>query len=171
MHLGKFSEMPSFDIVNKPDFQKVDNAVNSAKKDLGNRFDLKDEECNIELDKKSKLIKLEAKQEMALNSISDILLTKFSKQGLDVRSLDLSDKPRPSGKLMLQDLKLKDGIDKETAKKIVAFIKTLPQKVQAAINDDQLRVTGKKIDDLQAVIAQVRSQDFEVPLQFENFRN
>ena len=163
--------MPSFDIVNKPDFQKVDNAVNSAKKDLVNRFDLKDEECSLELEKKAKTIKLSAKQEMALTSITDILLTKFSKQGLDVRTLDLSGEPVPSGKLMHLEIKLKDGIDKEIAKKIVNYIKTLPQKVQAAINDDQLRVTGKKIDDLQAVIAQVKSQDFELPLQFENFRN
>jgi hypothetical protein len=163
--------MPSFDIVSKTDMQLVDNAVNTAKKDLINRYDLKDELCSIELDKKSKLLKLEAKQDMALQTLIDIILGKFSKQHLDVRLLDLGDKPRPSGRLMLQDIKIKEGLDKETAKKIVSHIKTVNSKLQAAIHEDQVRVTGKKIDDLQELMANLRQQDFEVPLQFENFRS
>lgn len=163
--------MPSFDIVNKIDLQKIDNAVNTAKKELLNRYDLKDELCSIEIDKKSKSVKLEAKQEMALQTLIDIVLSKFSKQGLDVRSLDLSKEPSPSGRIVLQELKIKEGLDKEVAKKIIAYIKTVGAKVQAAINDDQVRVTGKKIDDLQEIIAELRMQDFEVPLQFENFRS
>jgi uncharacterized protein YajQ (UPF0234 family) len=163
--------MPSFDISNKIDLQKIDNAIQTAKKELLTRYDLKDESCEIEFDKKEKQLKLEAKQEMALSSIIDIILSKFSKQGLDVRSLDLTKKPSPSGKIMLQSIKLKEGIDKEQAKKIVNFIKVSGLKVQAAIHDDQIRVTGKKIDDLQAVIAAIRTEDFELPLQFDNFRN
>ncbi|MFN4082074.1 MAG: YajQ family cyclic di-GMP-binding protein [Bacteroidia bacterium] len=163
--------MPSFDTVSKIDLQKIDNAVNTAIKELVNRYDLKDAACNIDLDKKSKIIKLEANQEMAINTLVDIVLSKFSKQQIDVRTLDLSDEPRPSGKLVLKDLKIKEGLDKETAKKIVNFIKGLNIKVQAAIHDDQVRVTGKKIDDLQEVISHLRQQDFEVPLQFENFRS
>ncbi len=163
--------MPSFDIVNKIDLQKIDNAVNTAKKELLNRYDLKDELCSIEIDKKNKSVKLEAKQEMALQTLIDIILSKFSKQGLDVRSLDLSKEPNPSGRIVLQELKIKEGLDKETAKKVIAYIKTVGAKVQAAVNDDQVRVTGKKIDDLQEIIAQLRTQDFEVPLQFENFRS
>lgn len=163
--------MPSFDIVNKIDLQKIDNAVNTAKKELLNRYDLKDELCSIEIDKKNKSVKLEAKQEMALQTLIDIILSKFSKQGLDVRSLDLSKEPNPSGRIVLQELKIKEGLDKEAAKKVIAYIKTVGAKVQAAINDDQVRVTGKKIDDLQEIIAQLRTQDFEVPLQFENFRS
>jgi len=163
--------MPSFDISNKIDLQKIDNAIQTAKKELLTRYDLKDESCAIDFDKKDKQLALEAKQEMALSSIIDIILSKFSKQGLDVRSLDLSKKPSPSGKIMQQNIKLKEGIDKEQAKKIVSFIKNTGLKVQAAIHDDQIRVTGKKIDDLQEVIAAMRTADFELPLQFDNFRN
>ena len=140
--------MPSFDIVNKLDLQLLDNAINTAKKELITRYDLKDSECEIELDKKSKMIKLQATQDMALQSMVDIILGKMSKQHLDVRSLDLSKESRPSGKLMLLDIPVKEGLDKEVAKKVVNYIKTTGLKVQASIMDDQVRVTGKKIDDL-----------------------
>jgi uncharacterized protein YajQ (UPF0234 family) len=162
--------MPSFDIVNKIDLQKIDNAVNTAKKELLNRYDLKDELCAIELDKKGKQIRLEAKQDMAMQTLIDIVLSKFSKQGLDVRCLDLSKEPAPSGRIVLQEVKIKEGLEKETAKKIVSFIKGINTKVQPAIHEDQVRVSGKKIDDLQEIIATLRGEDFEVPLQFENFR-
>lgn len=163
--------MPSFDIVSKIDLQKIDNAINIAKKELINRYDLKAEECEIELDKKSKLVKLQAKQDMALTSLIDIILSKMSKQQLDPRLLDLSSEPRPSGKYVLQDLKIKEGLDKETAKKVVQFIKDSKLKVQASIMDDQVRVTGKSIDELQATIGIVRGHDFEIPLQFDNMRS
>src|SRR4051812_33389260 len=112
--------MPSFDIVSKIDLQHIDNAINTAKKELANRYDLKDELCGIELDKKAKLLKIEAKQDMALQTLIDIILSKMSKQNLDVRTLDLSSEPKPSGKLVLQELKIKEGLDKESAKKIVS---------------------------------------------------
>jgi uncharacterized protein YajQ (UPF0234 family) len=163
--------MASLDIVSKTDLQRVDNAVNTAKKELINRYDLKDELCSIEFDKKGKLIKLEAKQEMAMQTLIDIILGKFSKQDLDVRILDLSSGPRPSGRLVLQDIKIKEGLDKETAKKIVSHIKGFNSKLQPAIHEDQVRVSGKKIDDLQELMAELRQQDFEVPLQFDNFRS
>lgn len=163
--------MASFDIVSKIDLQNIDNAINTAKKELINRYDLKDELCNIELDKKTKIVKLEAKQEMAMQTLVDIILGKMSKQQIDVRTIDLSDEPRPSGKLLLKDLKIKEGLDKETAKKIVTHIKGAFNKLQAAIHEDQVRVSGKKIDDLQELIANLRQQNFEVPLQFENFRS
>ena len=163
--------MASFDIVNKTDPQKIDNAVNVAKKELINRYDLRDEECEIDLDKKNNLIKLQAKQDMALQSMVDIILSKFSKQQLDVRVLDLSKESRPSGKLMLLDLPVKDGIEKETAKKIVAFIKETKLKVQASIMEDQVRVTSKSLDELQETMAKVRTHDFEIPLQFDNMRS
>jgi uncharacterized protein YajQ (UPF0234 family) len=163
--------MPSFDIVNKLDLQLLDNAINTAKKELITRYDLKDSECEIELDKKSKMIKLQATQDMALQSMVDIILGKMSKQHLDVRSLDLSKESRPSGKLMLLDIPVKEGLDKEVAKKVVNYIKTTGLKVQASIMDDQVRVTGKKIDDLQDTIGKLRTQDFELPLQFDNMRS
>lgn len=163
--------MASFDIVNKIDLQKIDNAVNTAVKELVNRYDLKDEDCSIELDKKGKQVKLQAKQEMALQSMIDIILNKFTKQQLDPRILDLSREPHPSGKLVLQELPVREGIDKETAKKIVTFIKDAKLKVQASIMDEQVRVTSKSIDELQAAIARIRSHDFEMPLQFDNMRS
>lgn len=163
--------MPSFDIVNKLDLQLLDNAINTAKKELITRYDLKDSECEIELDKKAKMIKLQATQDMALQSMVDIILGKMSKQHLDVRSLDLSKESRPSGKLMLLDIPVKEGLDKEVAKKVVNYIKTIGLKVQASIMDDQVRVTGKKIDDLQETIGKLRTQDFELPLQFDNMRS
>jgi uncharacterized protein YajQ (UPF0234 family) len=163
--------MASFDIVNKIDLQKIDNAINTAIKELVNRYDLKDEDCEIELDKKSKSIKLQAKQEMALQSLIDIILSKFTKQQLDPRILDLSKDASPSGKHMYQTLAIKEGLDKETAKKVVNFIKDSKLKVQASIMDDQVRVTSKSIDELQATMAKVRAHDFEVPLQFDNMRS
>lgn len=163
--------MASFDIVNKIDLQKIDNAVNTAKKELVNRYDLKDEGCVIELDKKNKLLELQAKQEMAINSMVDIILSKFSKQQMDVRMLDLSKEVTPSGKLVYKKLTIKEGIEKETAKKIVQFVKDSKLKVQASIMDDQVRVTSKSIDELQATIAAIRSHDFELPLQFDNMRS
>jgi len=163
--------MASFDIVNKIDLQKIDNAINTAVKELVNRYDLKDEDCEIELDKKTKSVKLQAKQEMALQSLIDIILSKFTKQQLDPRILDLSKDASPSGKHMYQTLPIKEGLDKETAKKVVNFIKDSKLKVQASIMDDQVRVTSKSIDELQATMAKVRSHDFEVPLQFDNMRS
>ncbi len=163
--------MPSFDIVSKIDLQKVDNAVNVAVKELANRYDLKDTEPEIDFDKKAKVIKLKATQDMALKSMIDIILSKFSKQQVDPRTLDLSGEPRPSGKHMLQDLKVREGIEKEVAKNIVNFIKDAKLKVQASIMDDQVRVTSKSIDELQLTISKVRSHDFDTPLQFDNMRN
>jgi len=162
--------MASFDIVNKIDLQKIDNAINTAIKELVNRYDLKDEDCEIDLDKKNKTIKLQAKQDMALQSLIDIILSKFTKQQLDPRILDLSKDASPSGKHMYQTLSIKEGLDKETAKKVVNFIKDSKLKVQASIMDDQVRVTSKSIDELQATMAKVRAHDFEVPLQFDNMR-
>lgn len=163
--------MASFDIVNKIDMQRIDNAINTASKELVNRYDLKDEECTIELDKKTKAIKLQAKQDMALKSLVDIIFSKFTKQQLDPRVLDISKDPYPSGKHMLQTISIKEGLDKEVAKKVVSYIKDSKLKVQASIMDDQVRVTSKSIDELQATIAKVRAHDFEVPLQFENMRS
>ncbi|MBP9187115.1 MAG: YajQ family cyclic di-GMP-binding protein [Bacteroidia bacterium] len=163
--------MASFDIVNKIDLQKIDNAVNTAIKELVNRYDLKDEDCEIEIDKKGKLLKLKAKQEMALQSLIDIILSKFTKQQLDPRILDLSKEASPSGKHMNQTLPIKEGIDKETAKKVLSFIKDSKLKVQASIMDDQVRVTSKSLDELQATMAIIRGHDFEVPLQFDNMRS
>ena len=163
--------MPSFDILSKVDPQFLDNAVNVAKREIETRYDLRGSNCTVEFDKKALTIKLGTEDHMKLDAIVDILLSRSGKQKVDVRSYDLSGEPEPSGKLVFRTIKVKQGIERETAKKIVKAIKDSGLKVQPQIMDDLIRVNGKKIDDLQAVMALCRSQDFEIPLQFENMKS
>lgn len=163
--------MASFDITNKTDFQKLENGINVAKKELLNRYDLKDSGSQIELDKKNNLIKIISDIDMHVDAVIDILISRSIKQGVDAKSFDLSGKMEPSGKTVIKSVPIKEGIDKETAKKIIKKIKDSGLKVQAAIMDDIIRVTGKKIDDLQDVIALCRTEDFGLPLQFVNMKS
>ena len=162
--------MPSFDILSKVDPQYLDNAVNVAKREIETRYDLRGTDSTIEFDRKALTINLSTADHMKLDAIVDILLERSGKQKVDVRSFDLSEKAQPSGKLILRTIKVKQGIERETAKKIVKAIKDSGLKVQPQIMDDLIRVNGKKIDDLQAVMALCRSKDFELPLQFENMK-
>ncbi|MCB0772902.1 MAG: YajQ family cyclic di-GMP-binding protein [Flavobacteriales bacterium] len=163
--------MASFDILSKVDPQLLDNAVNSAKREIENRYDLRGTSSNVELDRKALTIKLSTEDHLKLDAILNILLERSTKQKVDVKSFDLSEEPVPSGKLLYRTVKVKQGIDRETAKKVVKFIKGTGLKVQAQIMDDTVRVTGKKIDDLQAVMNSVRGEDFELPLQFDNMKS
>ena len=163
--------MPSFDILSKVDVQTLDNAINSAKRELDTRYDLRGSNSTIDFDKKGLTIKLGTEDHMKLDSIVDILLERSTKQTVDVRAYDLSEEPVPSGKLLFRTIKIKSGIERETAKKIVKAIKESGLKVQPQIMDDLIRVNGKKLDDLQAVMALCREQDFELPLQFENMKS
>jgi uncharacterized protein YajQ (UPF0234 family) len=163
--------MPSFDIVSKVDAQTLDNAVNSAKRELETRYDLKGSGSVIELDKKNLKIDVTSANEMSLESVTNILLMRVVKQGLDAKSLDMSSEYYPSGNVVKKEIKVKQGLEKEIAKKIVKLIKDEGLKVQPAIMDDQVRVTGKKIDDLQQVIAFLRRSDLEQPLQFVNMKS
>ena len=162
--------MPSFDIVSKVDIQILDNAINSASREISNRYDFKGSDSTIELDKKSFSLKIMTEDEFRLGQIEGILIGQFVKNKLDPKSLDNGKEQYASGNRLRKDIIVKQGIDKETAKKIVKSIKDTKAKVQAAIQDDQIRVTGKKIDDLQGVIAHCRANDFELPLQFINFK-
>lgn len=163
--------MPSFDILSKVDPQILDNAINTVKRELETRYDLRGSNSIVELDKKELTIKLSTEDHMKLDSILDILLERSTKQKVDVKSYDLTDQPTPSGKLLYRTVKVKQGIDRETAKKIVKFIKGTGLKVQAQIMDDMVRVTGKKIDDLQGVMNSVQGEEFDVPLQFDNMKS
>lgn len=164
--------MASFDIVNKVDIQKVDNAVNTASKELVNRYDLKGSGSEINFDKKAPAIKIISDIDMHAEAVVDILISKMIKQSVDPKSLDLSKEVYPSGKTVIKEIPIKEGLDKESAKKVVKIIKDSGLKVQAAIMDDLVRVTGKKLDDLQEVIALMRSQsEFELPLQFVNMKS
>lgn len=163
--------MPSLDILSKVDIQMLDNAINVVKREVDTRYDLRGTNTTIELDKKALTIRLSTDDHMKLDSVLDVLLERSGKQKVDVRSYDLSEEPVPSGKSLYRIIKVKQGIERETAKKIVKAIKESGLKVQPQIMDDMIRVTGKKIDDLQEVMALCREQDFEVPLQFDNMKS
>lgn len=160
--------MPSFDIVSKVDLQLLDNALQTTRKELNNRYDFKGVHAEMDWDRKADQIHLEVGSEMQLHQLQDLLLTKAMRQGLEANSFDLSQEPRASGKNWKKTIGLKNGIDRETAKKIVKIIKDTGLKVQAAIQDDTIRVSGKKIDDLQKVIQTCRASVTEIPLQFVN---
>lgn len=162
--------MPSFDIVSKFDPQTLDNAVNSARKEILGRFDFKNSKTTIDLDKKEMVIKIHTEDEMRLNSVIDVIRMRMVKQNLDPRSLDEGKQVEASGFTIRKDIKVKQGIDKDTARKIQKDIKDSKLKVQAQQMDDQIRVTAKKIDDLQAVIALCRRGQYDLPLQFVNMK-
>ena len=150
--------MPSFDIVSKVDVQKLDNAINTATKEILNRYDFHGSKTEIDLD-------------MHMDAIRDIIISRANKQGIEPGSFDFGKEHQAAGAMLRKEVKVMQGIDKEVGKKIVKVIKDSGLKVQASIMDEQVRVTGKKIDDLQAAIAIVRQADIGQPLQFDNFRN
>ena len=163
--------MPSFDIVSKVDAQTLDNAVNNAKKEILNRFDFNGSKSTIDLDKKANVITIVTEDDMRLKAIEDSIISRMMKQNLDPKSLDFGDEQQASGNMIRKEISIKEGLDKEAAKKVVAKIKASGLKVQPSIMDDQVRVTAKKIDDLQAVISLCRGEDFGQPLQYINMRN
>lgn len=163
--------MPSFDIISKIDAQTLDNAINNAKKEILNRFDFNDSKSTVELDKKTNEVTIVTENDMRLKAIQDSIISRMVKQGLDPNAMDFGKQEYASGNMIRKEIKIVEGIDKEAAKKIVKKIKDSGLKVQAAIMDDQVRVTAKKIDDLQAVISLCRAEDFGQPLQYSNMRN
>ncbi|MBG8555184.1 YajQ family cyclic di-GMP-binding protein [Hymenobacter guriensis] len=163
--------MASFDIVSKVDPQTLENAVNTAKKELQTRYDLRDTKGGIELDKKANTILLSSENSMRIQALEHILLTRVVKQGIDGTVLDFSEEELPSGALVKKTVKVRAGVDKEVGRKIIKAIKDAKVKVEAQMQDDQVRVTAKKIDDLQAAIAAVRRAEVGQPLQFVNMKS
>jgi uncharacterized protein YajQ (UPF0234 family) len=163
--------MPSFDIVSKVDLQTLDNAINVVNKEITNRFDFKGSHVLIELNKKEFKVNLEAESEMKLGQIIDVLISRSMKQGLAGEVYDLSKEPYQSGKVVKQEVPVRNGIKQEDAKKIVKLIKDSGMKVQAAIMDDMIRVTGKKIDDLQEVIQASKGWNLGIALQYVNMKS
>ena len=161
--------MPSFDVVSELDKHEVTNAVENAVKELDRRYDLKGK-GTFEFKEKDLTVNLTAEADFQLEAMIEILKLALVKRKIDVQCLEVKD-AYASGKLMKQEAVLKEGIDKELAKKIVAHIKDAKLKVQAAIQGEQVRVTGKKRDDLQEAIAALRAKEFGMPLQFNNFRD
>jgi len=163
--------MPSFDFSSKVDLQTLDNAINIVTKEITNRFDFKGSHVVIDLNKKDFKVNLEADSEMKLQQIIDVMLSRSMKQGLAAEIYDLSKEPHQSGKVVKQEVPVKNGIKQEDAKKIVKLIKDSGLKVQAAIMDDIIRITGKKIDDLQDVIQASKSWNIGVALQTVNMKS
>jgi uncharacterized protein YajQ (UPF0234 family) len=160
--------MPSFDIVSKIDMHEVTNAVDQANREVNTRFDFKNTNAKFELAEDK--ITLSAQNTFQLQQMLTILETKLAKRQIDIRCLNKKD-PQESLHEAKQLINIRQGIDQELAKKITKLIKNSKLKVQAAIQGEQIRVTGKKRDDLQEAIAMLREQKLEVPLQYENFRD
>lgn len=163
--------MPSFDIVCEVDAQALDNAINVVKKELANRFDFKGTPVNIDWDKKEQIIHMEVESEMKMRQAEEVLLSRAMRQGIDAQALDLSKEARPSGKAYKKDIPVKNGISREDAKKLTKLIKDSGLKVQTQIMDETIRVTGKKIDDLQKVIQLCKESNLGLPLQYTNMKN
>lgn len=163
--------MPSFDIVSKVDLQTLDNAINTVKKEITNRFDFKGSHVEIELNKKELVLNIEVDSDMKLGQVLDVLVSRTMRQGLDASIYDLSKEPYQSGKVFKKDIAVRNGIKQEDAKKIVKMIKDAGLKVQVAIMDDIVRVTGKKIDDLQDVIQKAKEANLGIPLQYINMKS
>lgn len=160
--------MPSFDVVSEVDLQEVNNAVDQARRELGSRYDFKGVEAKFDLNKDE--ITLTAEADIQLDQMVDILKSKLVKRSVDIGVLEISD-DEASGKTLSRKVNIKQGIDSLLAKKMVKMIKDQKLKVQAAIQGEKIRVTGKKRDDLQSAIAFLKGSDIELPLQFENFRD
>lgn len=161
--------MPSFDIVSKVDLQEVDNAVNQTRKEIEQRYDFKGTTNEIELSDGK--ITILAADDYKLQAVVDILKGKFARRHVSAKSLDFGKKEPASGGAVRQHVTIIQGVSQEKGKQLVKAIKGTKIKVQAQIMDDQVRVTGKKIDDLQEVIQAMKSQDFDLDLQFVNMRS
>ncbi len=162
--------MPSFDIVCDVDLQEIDNAVNQASREMTGRFDFRSGKSLIELDRENKLLRIVADDDFKLRAIHQILEIKIAKRGLDCRILQYEKPEEGSNKLLKQKVTLRSGLTKEEAKKITLLIRNSGIKAQPEVQDDQIRVTAKKIDDLQEVMAIVKKAELGIPLQYINMR-
>ena len=161
--------MPSFDIVSKTDMPEVDNALANMIREMSQRYDFKGSHCSIE--RKDETLILLADDDLKLKQMHELLQGHLARRKIDVRVLDYKEPERAAGQSLRQTAVVKQGIDRETARKIVKTVKSAKLKVQTAIQGDELRVTGKKRDDLQAVIALVKGMGLDLPVQMVNFRD
>ena len=162
--------MPSFDIVSTYDMQEVDNAVNIVKRDIQNRYDFRGSNSSINLDKTEKKIKIEAGNSMQREAIVDMLQDRSITRKVSIKVYNFKDEEKASGMSVRQYVDLKEGISRDNAKKINKLIKDYKLKVQSQIQGDQLRVTGKKIDDLQDVMQSLNSEKMDIALQYINLK-
>ena len=162
--------MPSFDIVSKFDMQEIDNAVNIVKRDIANRYDFKGSNSTINLNKNDKQIKIEAGSSMQREAIVDMLKNRTISRKVSLKVYNFKDEESASGMMVRQYVDLKDGISKDQSKDINKIIKNYKMKVQSQIQGEQIRVSGKKIDDLQDLMQKLKSEKLDISLQFINFK-
>ncbi|HUI65257.1 MAG TPA: YajQ family cyclic di-GMP-binding protein [Bacteroidota bacterium] len=160
----------SFDIVSDVNFQEVDNASNQARKEIAQRYDFKGSKSSIELDLKEKKLTVVSDDDFKIKAVIDILQNKLIKRGVPLKALEYGPVEPASGGAVRQVIVLRQGIDKENAKLLVKMIKDTKRRVQAQIMEDQVRVSGKAKDDLQAIISLVRDADLKFAVQFTNYR-
>jgi len=163
--------MPSVDVVSKVDLQALDNAINNVKREITTRFDFKNVNTEITFDRKTKNIHIVTGDDWKVKAVAEMLIGQCSRLKLDPKCLDLKGIESASQGTVKMDIMIKEGIPKETGQKIIKLIKDLKMKVQPAIQDDQVRITGKKIDDLQKIMRLLQEQDYNLPLQFVNMKN
>ncbi len=161
--------MPSFDVVSSPDIQEIDNAINNTKREVDNRFDFKNTNSSIERSDFS--ITIETTDNTKLSQFNDILKNNIVRRKIDPKFIHVKSTETASGNRVRQFIDILNGISKEDAKKITNLVKTSKAKVQASINGDEVRITGKKRDDLQSMIELLKTSDIKIPLQFKNFRD
>jgi hypothetical protein len=161
--------MPSFDIVSKTDLAEVDNAINGMRREIETRFDFKGSKCTVE--RKDNLLTLLADDDLKLRQMQELLKGYITRRKLDAGALDFKPPEKASGNALRQAVQVKQGIESSLAKDIVKAIKDSKLKVQVAIQGDELRISGKKRDDLQEAIAMLRASELEAPLQYQNFRD
>ncbi|HEC98290.1 MAG TPA: YajQ family cyclic di-GMP-binding protein [Nitrospirae bacterium] len=164
------AEAHSFDIVCVVDLQEVDNAVNQAMKEIGQRFDFKGSKSNIELNKDKGVVTVISDDGQKIKSVIDILQSKLVRRGISLKALSYGKVEPAAGDTVKQVITLQQGIPQDKAKEIVKFIKNTKLKVTSEIQKEQVRVKGKKIDDLQAIMSRVKEKDFGIHLQFTNYR-
>ncbi|MFC1929043.1 YajQ family cyclic di-GMP-binding protein [Chloroflexota bacterium] len=163
--------MPSVDVVSKVDLQTLDNAINNVKREISTRFDFKNVRSEITYDRKAKNIHIVTGDDWKVKTVSEMLIGQCARLKFDPKCLDFKEIEPTSHGTAKMDIFIKEGISKETGQKMVKLIKGLKLKVQPVIQDDQVRITGKKIDDLQEIMRLLREQDYDIPLQFVNMKN
>lgn len=161
--------MPSFDVVSKTDMAEVDNALNGMTREIGQRFDFKGSKCGIE--RKDSELTILADDDLKLRQMHELLRVYLTRRNVDPGALEFKTPEKASGNMLRQAVVVRQGIDKDLAKTVVKHIKDSKLKVQAAIQGDELRISGKKRDDLQEAIVVIRAIEIEQPLQFVNFRD
>lgn len=162
--------MPSFDVVSRVDMQEMDNAVNQVKKEIATRFDFRGSKTQIDLDRKESEVHVLTEDDMKLRAIKDMLIAKVIRRSIEADALDFGPGEKAAGDMVRQTVKITNGVDIETARKVVKLIKDGKLKVQSAIQGEEVRITGKQRDDLQEAIKTLKEADLGMPLQFVNYR-